>query len=295
MNDGVSLVRFGEKPQPLKAAPARVRCALSAITQHHARQPTTARAFLLPGQTLLISKLDGNHATLLTGYGGFQISLQPYYAGISGKLWLERGGVYVMANLRGGGEFGPAWHEAGRRAGKKVAQDDMAAVARDLIARGVTRPARLACQGGSNGGLLTGNMYARYPELFGAVISQVPLLDMWRYTKLSAGQSWIAEYGDPDKPEDWAFLRLISAYQLVQPGRKYPPILLTTSARDDRVHPGHARKMAVSEKLRARPGSLCHEPPEGGHAGAADNANLAYNEALSYASADSCATRSRRR
>jgi prolyl oligopeptidase len=206
----------------------------------------------------------------------------PYYAGIAGKLWLERGGVYVIANIRGGGEFGPAWHQAGIRAGKKVAHDDFAAVARDLVRRGVTRRERLACSGGSNGGLLVGNMYARYPELFGAIICQVPLLDMWRYTKLSAGASWVAEYGDPDKPEDWAFLRLISAYQLVQAGRKYPPILLTTSARDDRVHPGHARKMA--EKLRALGlPVLFHEPPEGGHAGAADNANLAYNEALSYA------------
>ncbi|HLH92830.1 MAG TPA: prolyl oligopeptidase family serine peptidase [Xanthobacteraceae bacterium] len=277
----VSLVRFGEKPDPLKAAPARFDARGLEVTQHHATADDGTRIpYFQVGPKDL--ELDGNHATLLTGYGGFQISLQPYYAGISGKLWLERGGVYVMANLRGGGEFGPAWHEAGRRAGKKVAQDDMAAVARDLIARGVTRPARLACQGGSNGGLLVGNMYTRYPELFGAVICQVPLLDMWRYTKLSAGASWVAEYGDPDKPEDWAFLRLISAYQLVQAGRKYPPILLTTSARDDRVHPGHARKMA--EKLRALGlPVLFHEPPEGGHAGAADNANLAYNEALSYA------------
>jgi prolyl oligopeptidase len=277
----VSLVRFGEKPEPLKSAPARFDAGGLSVTQHHATADDGTRIpYFQVGPADL--KLDGNNATLLTGYGGFQISLQPNYAGINGKLWLERGGVYVMANLRGGGEFGPAWHEAGRRAGKKIAQDDMAAVARDLIARGVTRTARLACQGGSNGGLLTGNMYARYPELFGAVISQVPLLDMWRYTKLSAGQSWIAEYGDPDKPEDWAFLRLISAYQLVQAGRKYPPILLTTSARDDRVHPGHARKMA--EKLRALGLPVYfHEPPEGGHAGAADNANLAYNEALSYA------------
>ncbi len=276
----VSLVRFGEKPQPLKAAPERFDARGLEVTQHHATADDGTRIpYFQVGPAGL--KLDGSHATLLTGYGGFQISLQPYYAGIAGKLWLERGGVYVLANLRGGGEFGPAWHEAGRREGKKVAQDDMAAVARDLIARGVTRPARLACQGGSNGGLLVGNMYTRFPDLFGAVICQVPLLDMQRYTKLSAGPSWVAEYGDPDKAEDWAFLRLISAYQMVQPGRAYPPILLTTSARDDRVHPGHARKMA--EKLRALGLRVWfHEPREGGHAGAADNAQVAYNEALAY-------------
>ena len=155
-------------------------------------------------------------------------------------------------------------------------------MARDLIARGVTRPARLACEGGSNGGLLVGNMYARYPELFGAIICAVPLLDMWRYTRLTAGASWVAEYGDPAVPEDWAFLKLISAYQLVGPGKTYPPILLTTSARDDRVHPGHARKMAA--KMQALGATVYfHEPPEGGHAGAADNAHVAYNSALSYA------------
>jgi len=277
----VSLVRFGEKPVPLKAAPARFNASGLSVTQHHAQADDGARIpYFQVGPADL--ERDGNHATLLTGYGGFQVSLQPHYAGITGKLWLERGGVYVIANLRGGGEFGPAWHIAGMRAGKKTAQDDMAAVARDLIARGVTKPARLACEGGSNGGLLVGNMYARYPDLFGAVICHVPLLDMRRYTKLSAGASWVAEYGDPDKPEDWEFLRLISAYQLVQPGRTYPPILLTTSARDDRVHPGHARKMA--EKLRALGLRVWfHEPPEGGHAGAADNAQVAYNEALSYA------------
>ncbi len=277
----LSTVRFGEKPEPLKAAPARFDARGLGVTQHHAQADDGARIpYFQVGPTDL--ERDGSHATLLTGYGGFQISLQPYYAGISGKLWLERGGVYVIANIRGGGEFGPAWHEAGRRAGKKVAQDDFAAVARDLVARGVTKPARLACQGGSNGGLLVGNMYARFPELFGAIICQVPLLDMWRYTKLSAGASWVAEYGDPEKPEDWEFLRQISAYQLVQPGRKYPPLLLTTSARDDRVHPGHARKLA--EKLRALGLPVYfHEPPEGGHAGAADNAQLAYNEALAYA------------
>jgi prolyl oligopeptidase len=277
----MSLVRAGEKPEPLKSAPARFDARGLSVTQHHAvaEDGTRIPYFQVARADM---RLDGNNPVLLTGYGGFEVSLLPYYAQIAGKLWLERGGVFVMANIRGGGEFGPAWHEAGRREGKKTSHDDFAAVARDLIARGVTRPPRLACEGGSNGGLLVGNMYARWPELFGAIICAVPLLDMWRYTKLTAGASWVAEYGDPDVPEDWAFLKQISAYQLVGTGRNYPPILLTTSARDDRVHPGHARKMAA--KLQALGAKvLFHEPPEGGHAGAADNAHVAYNEALSYA------------
>jgi prolyl oligopeptidase len=277
----MSLVCVGEKPEPLKSAPARFDARGLRVTQHHATAEDGTRIpYFQVGRADL--PLDGNNAVLLTGYGGFEISILPYYAQVAGKLWLERGGVFVMANIRGGGEFGPAWHEAGRREGKKTAHDDFAAVARDLIARGVTRPARLACEGGSNGGLLVGNMYARWPQLFGAIICEVPLLDMWRYTKLTAGASWVAEYGDPDVAEDWAFLQQISAYQLVGPGKDYPPILLTTSARDDRVHPGHARKMAA--RLQALGAKVFfHEPPEGGHAGAADNAHVAYNEALSYA------------
>ena len=277
----MSLARAGEKPEPLKRAPARFDARGLGVTQHHAAADDGTRIpYFQVGRADL--PLDGNNAVLLTGYGGFEISSLPYYAQVAGKLWLERGGVFVIANIRGGGEFGPAWHEAGRRDGKKTSHDDFAAVARDLIARGVTRPARLACEGGSNGGLLVGNMYARYPQLFGAIICAVPLLDMRRYTQLTAGPSWVAEYGDPDVPEDWAFLQEISAYQLVGPGKDYPPILLTTSARDDRVHPGHARKMAAKlQALGAR--VYFHEPPEGGHAGAADNAHVAYNEALAYA------------
>ena len=277
----MSLLRAGEPPEPLKAAPARFNARGLAVTQHHAQAEDGARIpyFQVSRADL---KRDGSNPVLLTGYGGFEISVLPYYDQTAGRLWLERGGVHVIANIRGGGEFGPAWHEAGRRAGKKRAHDDFAAVARDLIERGVTTPARLACEGGSNGGLLVGNMYARYPELFGAIICEVPLLDMRRYTKLTAGASWVAEYGDPDVPEDWAFLQEISAYQLVGPGKSYPPILLTTSARDDRVHPGHARKMAA--KLLALGARVWfHEPPEGGHAGAADNAHVAYNAALGYA------------
>lgn len=205
--------------------------------------------------------------TVLYGYGGFNVSSMPQYLAGMGKVWLETGGTWVVANIRGGGEFGAAWHKAGMREGKKLSHDDFAAVARDLVLRGVTTPAQLAAYGGSNGGLLVGNMLTRYPDHFGAVWCTVPLLDMKRYTKLLAGASWVAEYGDPDVEEDWAFLRGHSAYQLVEPGRQYPPLLLVTSRRDDRVHPGHARKMAAKLTGLDSP-VLFYEPGEGGHGAA---------------------------
>ena len=173
-------------------------------------------------------------------------------------------------------------HEAGRREGKRLSHDDFAAVAADLVRRGVTRPGRIAAEGGSNGGLLIANMLTRYPERFGALFCTIPLIDMRRYSKLLAGASWIAEYGDPDRPEDWAFLQHLSAYHAAEPGRRYPPILLATTRRDDRVHPGHARKMAA-KLLTLGQRVYFHEPFEGGHAGAADNAHLAFNLALTYA------------
>jgi prolyl oligopeptidase len=275
------LARFGQGAELLKQAPERFDATGLAIAQHHAVSVDGAS---IPYFQIARAgaPLDGSNRCLLTGYGGYQIASLPYYAAGVGRLWLERGGVFVIANIRGGGEFGPNWHKAGIRAGKKLAHDDFAAVAADLIARGVTRPDRIACKGGSNGGLLVGNMLTRYPDLFGAIDCAVPLLDMKRYTKLTAGASWIGEYGDPDKPEDWAFLQELSAYHHVEPSRPYPPILLTTSARDDRVHPGHARKMAA--KLAALGHRVYfHEPLEGGHAGATDNAHLAFNMALSFA------------
>ena len=206
----------------------------------------------------------------LYGYGGFEVSERPYYRSAVGKLWLERGGVGVVANIRGGGEFGPAWHKAGVREGKRIAQDDFAAVAADLARRGVTTAARIAAEGGSNGGLLIANMLTRHPEKFGALFCTIPLIDMRRYAKLLAGASWIEEYGDPDRPEDWAFLQHISAYHLAAPGKPYPPILIATTKADDRVHPGHARKMAA--KLQAL-GYAAHlyEPAAGGHGYGKDN------------------------
>jgi prolyl oligopeptidase len=229
------------------------------------------------------SRLDhGPCPTVMRGYGGFESSELPVYAPNAGKLWIERGGLYVVANIRGGGEFGPGWHEAGRRANKAVSHDDFAAIARDLAARGYTTASRLGCWGGSNGGLLVGNMLTRYPELFGAIVCQVPLLDMARYTKLLAGASWIAEYGDPDDPAEWPFIQRFSPYQNLERGRPYPAILLTTSRNDDRVHPGHARKMAarMAEYGIER---LFYENVEGGHGGAADPKQAATLTALSYA------------
>ena len=275
------LARPGENAEMLKQAPARFDAAGLMIAQHNAASVDGEKIpyFQVARADL---PLDGSNLCLLIGYGGYQISSLPYYGASVGKLWLERGGVLVIANIRGGGEFGPDWHKAGTRAGKMLAHDDFAAVAKDLVARGVTRPQRLACKGGSNGGLLVGNMFTRYPDLFGAIHCAVPLLDMKRYTKLTAGSSWVSEYGDPDKPEDWAFLQELSPYHQVQPHQKYPPMLLTTSARDDRVHPGHARKMAAKLAVQG----YCvyfHEPLDGGHAGATDNAHLAFNDALSFA------------
>jgi len=275
------LARPGREAELLKQAPARFDAAGLVITRHQAVSVDGEQIpYFQIGRAEML--LDGSNLCLLTGYGGYQIASLPYYAAHIGKLWLERGGVFVIANIRGGGEFGPDWHKAGMRAGKKLAHDDFAAVAKDLIARGVTRPQRLACKGGSNGGLLVGNMLTRYPDLFGAIDCAVPLLDMKRYTKLTAGASWISEYGDPENPEDWAFLQELSAYHHVEPLRRYPPILLTTSARDDRVHPSHARKMAAKLAMQGH-SVYFHEPLEGGHAGAADNVHLAFNLALSFA------------
>jgi prolyl oligopeptidase len=212
--------------------------------------------------------------TLLSGYGGFEIPMLPSYSGVIGRGWLARGGTYVVANIRGGGEYGPAWHQAALRENRVKAFEDFAAVATDLVTRGITTPARLGIRGGSNGGLLMGAMLTRYPSLFGAVVAAVPLLDMRRYTQLLAGKSWIAEYGDPDVEADWAYLREFSPYQNVRPGRPYPPILFITSTRDDRVHPAHARKMAALLQSQSYDVTY-YENIEGGHGAAADNEQAA--------------------
>ena len=208
------------------------------------------------------------------------------YSGTLGQAWLSRGGVYAMANIRGGGEFGPGWHQAALTTRRQNSFDDFIAVAEDLQARGVTRPARLGLQGGSNGGLLVGAVLVQRPELFGAVVCQVPLLDMKRYHRLLAGASWMAEYGDPDDPVAWASMARWSPYQNVPAappaGKTLPPVLFTGSTRDDRVHPGHARKMAARLLERGHR-ALLWENIEGGHGGAADNAQRADNMALEFA------------
>ncbi len=225
--------------------------------------------------------LDGSHKTLLTGYGGFEISQLPYYSAGVGRGWLTRGGVYVVANIRGGGEYGPQWHKAALKKNRLRAFEDFAAVAQDLVARNVTSVEHLGIEGGSNGGLLVGNMITLYPQLFGAAVCQVPLLDMKRYSKLLAGASWVAEYGDPDLPAEWEFLQTFSPYQNVKAGMPYPPVLFMTSTRDDRVHPGHARKMAA-RMLGLGYDVRYFENIEGGHGGAADNKQAAHMGALAY-------------
>ncbi len=219
-------------------------------------------------------KFDGRNPTLLYGYGGFQNAQLPWYSGVFGKSWLEPGGVLALANLRGGGEFGPDWHRAAQRENKQRTWDDMAAVAEDLIKRGITSPPHLGIMGGSQGGLLVTATMVQRPELFGAVVSQVPLIDMLRYHRLLAGASWMAEYGDPDQPADRAFIAKYSPYQNVSKGAKYPRIFIVTSTRDDRVHPGHARKM-TARMLEQGHDVVYFENIEGGHGAAANNAQAA--------------------
>jgi prolyl oligopeptidase len=270
----------GGLPVVLKSQPSFFDTAGLGIEQHFAVSDDGTRVpYFLVRRT--DAATDGSLQTLLYGYGGFEISLTPGYSGTLGRAWLDSGGAYAVANIRGGGEYGPTWHQAALKENRSRAFEDFAAVARDLVARGITTPDRLGIQGGSNGGLLTGNMVTRYPELFGAVVCQVPLLDMRRYSQLLAGASWMAEYGDPDDPEQWAFLEAFSPYHQFDPTRSYPPVLFTTSTRDDRVHPGHARKMAA-RMLEAGCDVTYYENIEGGHGGAATNAQAARMSALAY-------------
>jgi prolyl oligopeptidase len=227
------------------------------------------------------AQADGRNPTVLYGYGGFEISQQPWYSGIYGTAWFNRGGVLVVANIRGGGEFGPAWHQAAVLEHKQRSYDDFIAVAEDLIARGITSPRHLGIEGGSNGGLLVAAVMLQRPELFNAVLCQVPLLDMRRYHQLLAGASWMAEFGDPDQPEQWAWITRYSPYQNVRSDHRLPRMLITTSTRDDRVHPGHARKMAA-RMFEQGHDTLYYENIEGGHAGAADNAQRADMLALEF-------------
>jgi prolyl oligopeptidase len=225
---------------------------------------------------------DGDNPTLLYAYGGFEVSLTPSYNAVNGAAWLERGGVYVVAGIRGGGEFGPAWHRAALKQNRQRAFDDFLAVAEDLVARRITSPSRLGIMGGSNGGLLMGVALTRRPDLFNAVVIQVPLLDMRRYNRLLAGASWVAEYGNPDIPEEWEFIRRYSPYHNLDPAARYPAVLFTTTTRDDRVHPGHARKMAARMESMGHP-FFYFENTEGGHGAGVTSEQRARMWAVTYA------------
>ena len=270
----------GEPPETLKQAPAHFNAAGLAISQHFA---TSADGTRVPYFQVAPADAEaaGPHRTLLYGYGGFERALLSAYSAGVGIGWLERGGVYVVANIRGGGEFGPPWHRAALRENRGRAFEDFIAVAEDLVARGVTEPAALGILGGSNGGLLVGNMLTMRPDLFGAVAAMVPLFDMRRYHRLLAGASWMAEFGDPDEPEDWRFLKHYSPYHNLRADARYPPLLATTSTRDDRVHPGHARKM-VAKMHDFGFDATYYENTEGGHGGAANNAQTAFVWSLVY-------------
>lgn len=278
--DSLLLGRGGAKPELLKARPALFDAGGMRTEQRFATSKDGTRVpyFVVwpKGATA-----DGRNPTLLYGYGGFEVSLNPFYSGLYGRAWYERGGVLVIANIRGGGEFGPAWHRAAIKADKQRSYDDFIAVAEDLIASKVTNPKHLGIRGGSNGGLLVGATFVQRPELFNAVVCAVPLLDMRRFHTLLAGASWMAEYGNPDDPVEWAFISKYSPYQNVEPGVRYPEVLFTTSTRDDRVHPGHARKMAARMASQGHP-LLYYENTEGGHGGAADNEQRAHLQALEY-------------
>ena len=273
------LLPAGGAPTVLKRSPLAFSTGGLVVTRHEAVSSDGER---IPyWQTGPVGATD-DAPVHLTAYGGFAVSNLPAYNPMIGKIWLERGGTSVVANIRGGGEFGTAWHDAGRFAGKRLSHDDFAAVAADLVRRGVTRPDRIAAEGGSNGGLLIANMLTRFPERFGGLFCTIPLIDMRRYAKLLAGASWVAEYGDPDKPEAWAWIRAYSAYHQAVPSQAYPPILIATTRRDDRVHPGHARKMAAKLEAMGYEQVYFYEPEAGGHGYGKDNRERAAFSALGY-------------
>jgi prolyl oligopeptidase len=276
----LAMGEIGTAPEPLKSLPAFFDATGLQISQHFATSDDGTRVpYFMVAKSDIV--LDGNNPTLLYGYGGFEISMQPGYSASVGRAWTSQGGVYVVANIRGGGEYGPRWHRAALRENRLRAYEDFAAVAKDLYSRKVSSPKRLGIQGGSNGGLLVGNMVALYPDLMQAAVCQVPLLDMRRYNQLLAGASWMAEYGNPDKPEDWAFIQKFSPYHNISSDTKYPSVLFTTSTRDDRVHPGHARKMMALMESQGHDVTY-YENIEGGHGGAANNEQSAYMQALAY-------------
>jgi prolyl oligopeptidase len=264
----------------VRTAPARFDASKDVVEQYEStsKDGTKIPYFVVHPKNM---PLDGSNPTILYAYGGFQISLTPYYSGLMGKLWLERGGVFVIANIRGGGEFGPAWHEAGLKTHRQVVYDDFASVAQDLIARKITSPRRLGIQGGSNGGLLMGVEFTQHPELYRAVDIQVPLLDMLRYEQIAAGSSWVGEYGSVSVPAERAFLASISPYNNLRAGVKYPEPLIWTTTKDDRVGPQHARKFAAKLSALGVP-YLFYEVIEGGHGAGANLKEDAHTTSLEY-------------
>lgn len=266
----------GSPLQQIKAAPAFFDADNATVTQHFA---TSTDGTAIP--YFVVRPESATGPTLLGGYGGFEVARTPGYDGVLGRLWLARGGTYVLANIRGGGEYGPRWHTQAMRENRHLVAEDFAAVAADLVDRGITTAPQLGAQGGSNGGLLMGIMLTAYPQLFGALVCSVPLLDMRRFHLLLAGASWVAEYGNPDDPADWEFIAKYSPYHNISSDVDYPALLMTTSTRDDRVHPGHARKMTAALQDAGHRVNY-YENIEGGHAGAADNAQTAFRSALSF-------------
>ncbi|HXY65443.1 MAG TPA: prolyl oligopeptidase family protein [Mycobacterium sp.] len=264
--------------EQIKSTPAFFDAEGMTVAQHFA---TSQDGTSIPYFVVRPRDATGPGPTLLGGYGGFEVARTPGYDGVLGRLWLARGGTYVLANIRGGGEYGPGWHTQAMRAGRHLVAEDFAAVATDLVDRGITTVQQLGAQGGSNGGLLMGIMLTKYPKLFGALVCQMPLLDMRRFHLLLAGASWVAEYGDPDNPDDWEFIAEYSPYHNISADIDYPAVLITTSTRDDRVHPGHARKMTAALEAAGHR-VWYYENIEGGHAGAADNAQIAFKAALSF-------------
>jgi len=268
------------KPETLRALPARFDASRFKVEQLWAtsKDGTQVPYFLIADKNM---KVDGTTPVLIYGYGGFEISQGPFYPGVTGKVWLEKGGAYVIANIRGGGEFGPMWHQAALKANRQKAFDDFIAVGEDLVKRKISQPSKMAISGGSNGGLLVGATFVERPDLFGAVICKVPLLDMLRYNQLLAGASWVGEYGDPNDPAIRSALLKYSPYQNVKPGVKYPEVFFLTSTMDDRVHPGHARKMVARMKAQGHP-LMYFENTEGGHSAAANLLQRVKSSALEY-------------
>lgn len=264
----------------LKSLPAFFDASPYKVEQHfaEAKDGTEVPYFLIMAKD---TELNGKNPTLLYGYGGFEVSLRPSYSATIGIDWLEQGGVYALANIRGGGEYGPAWHQAALKKNRHIAFNDFIRVAEDLIERKVTSKEKLGIRGGSNGGLLVGTVATMRPDLYEAVVCQVPLLDMKRFNHLLAGASWMGEYGNPDNEDEWNYIKSYSPYHNVHKDVEYPKIFFTTSTRDDRVHPGHARKMVA--KMAAQGHDLLYyENTEGGHGGAANNEQSAKLNALIY-------------